>query len=73
MINSIIKSKFIKKYWFNIVQSENGFYIFNTQRKRKLSDRDGIGYIVPDSECSSLAEAIKFLEDYERIGMMDES
>ncbi|KKS73577.1 MAG: hypothetical protein UV46_C0069G0003 [Candidatus Gottesmanbacteria bacterium GW2011_GWC2_42_8] len=67
-MHKIIKAKFIKKYWFNIIQTENGFYVFNTQRKRKLPDRDGIGYIVPESECNTLDEAVNFLEEYEKGG-----
>ncbi len=65
-MHTIVKTKFIKKYWFDIIQTEQGFYVFNTQRERKLSNRDGVGYIVPESECNTLDEAIKFLEDYEK-------
>lgn len=65
-MHTIVKSKFIRKYWFDIIQTEKGFHIFNTQRKRKLSDRDGIGYIVPESEFNTLDEAIQFLEEYEK-------
>lgn len=65
-MHTIVKSKFIRKYWFDIIQTEKGFHIFNTQRKRKLSDRDGIGYIVAESEFNTLDEAVKFLEEYEK-------
>ncbi len=67
-MNIIVKMKFIKKYWFDIIQTEKGFYIFNTQRRFKQNERDGIGYIVPESECDTLEEAIKFLEEYEKGG-----
>ncbi|MEK7559530.1 MAG: hypothetical protein AAB521_04455 [Patescibacteria group bacterium] len=67
-MHTVVKTKFIKKYWFNIVQTEKGFYVFNTQRKKKQSERDGVGYIVPESECDTLDEAVNFLEEYEKGG-----
>ena len=67
-MHTIVKSRFIKKYWFDIIQTENGFHVFNTKRKWKISDRDGIGYEVPESEFSTLDEAIEFLNDYEKGG-----
>jgi hypothetical protein len=68
IMNKIISSKFIKKYWFDIIQTDTGYHVFNTQRKFKQSDRDGIGYIVSESECETLNEAKKFLEDFEKGG-----
>ncbi len=65
-MHKIVKAKFIKKYWFNIIQTENGFYVINTQRKRNQIDRDGIGYMIPESEFKTLDEAIKFLGEYEK-------
>ncbi len=65
-MHKIVKAKFIKKYWFNVIQTENGFYVFNTQRKRNQFDRDGIGYKVPESEFNTLDEAVNFLEEYEK-------
>ena len=67
-MGSTVKSKFIKKYWFDIIQSEKGFYIFNTQRRRNQVDRDGIGYIVSESYFDTLDEAINYLENYEKLG-----
>lgn len=67
-MHTIVKERFIKKYWFNVIQTENGFYVFNTKRKRNRIDRDGIGYMVPESEFNTLDEAIKFLEDYKKGG-----
>lgn len=67
-MNNIVKIKFIKKYWFDIIQTEKGFYVFNTQRRRKMHKRDGIGYIVPESDFETLDEAVKFLDEYEKGG-----
>jgi len=67
-MHKIVRAKFIKKYWFNIIQTEKGFHVFNTQRKRNHVDRDGIGYIVAESKFNTLDEAIKFLEEYEKGG-----
>lgn len=67
-MHKIVKTKFIKKYWFDIIQTEKGFHVFNTKRKRNMSDRDGIGYIVPESEFKTLSEAIIFLDEYEKEG-----
>lgn len=59
----LIKPKFIKGYWHNIVQTDNGFSVVDTQRKRNQIDRDGIGYKV---ECfKTLEEAKLFLKNYE--------
>ena len=65
-MSKIVKTKFIKNFWFNIIQTDNGFHIFNTQRKRNQADRVGIGFIVPDSECKTLAEAVKLLNNLEQ-------
>lgn len=61
-----VHTRFIKKYWFNIVKTESGFYLFNTKRGRNQTDRDGIGYVVPDSECATFEEALKSLDRYEK-------
>ncbi|MCJ7804987.1 hypothetical protein MUP35_04640 [Patescibacteria group bacterium] len=63
---TIVKAKFIKKYWFNIIQTKNGLHVFNTQRKRNQIDRDGIGYMVPESEFRTLDEAVNFLNEYKK-------
>ncbi|MFH1170749.1 MAG: hypothetical protein V1704_04290 [Candidatus Vogelbacteria bacterium] len=63
-IMTIIKAKFIKKYWFNIVKANDGFAIMNTQRKQNMRDRDGIGHMI--HFCKTLQEAENYLEKYEK-------
>lgn len=60
---TIIKAKFIKKYWFNIVKTSNGFSIVNTHRKQNMIDRDDIEKAI--HFCRTLQEAEDYLEKYE--------
>lgn len=60
----LIKTKFIKGYWHNVVQTADGFSVVNTQRKRNQINRDGIGYEV--EYFKTLEGAKQFLEKYER-------
>jgi hypothetical protein len=62
----IIKSKFIKKYWYDIIETNNGFSVFNTRRKMNQIDRDGLGYEV--AFLKTLKEAEDFLEKYDKEG-----
>lgn len=62
----IIKSKFIKQYWFNIIEVSDGYSVFNTRRRRNMTDRDGLGYEV--ASFKTLKDAERFLEDYEKEG-----
>lgn len=62
-MHKIIKAKFIKKYWYDIVETDNGFSVFNTRRRENQIDRDGIGYEV--AFFKTLEEAEEFLEKYE--------
>ena len=61
---TIIKAKFIKKYWFNIVKTNDGFAIVNTHRKQNMTDRDDIEKTI--HFCKTLQEAESFLESYEK-------
>lgn len=68
-MRKIITSKFIEKegYWFNIEKIADGDYIiFNTQRRKNQSDRDGIGYVIEYFE--NLKEAKEYLENIQKIG-----
>lgn len=60
----IIKAKFIKKYWWNIVETDSGFAVINTYRKRNMADRDDIERVVVTF--SNLEEAEKCLDEYEK-------
>lgn len=60
----IIKAKFIKKYWFNIVKTSDGFAVVNTHRKQNMTDRDDIEKTI--HFCKTLQEAEKYLEDFEK-------
>ena len=62
----ITKSKFIKKYWFNIVETDDSFSVINTRRRKNQIDRDGLGYEI--ASFKTLEDAEKFLEDYEKNG-----
>jgi len=61
---TIIKEKFIKKYWFNIVKINDGFAIVNTHRKQDRTDRDDIEKTI--HLCKTLQEAENYLEKYEK-------
>lgn len=62
-MHKLIKTKFIKGHWHNVVQTDCGFSVVNTERERNQIDRDGIGYEV---ECfKTLEEAKLFLKNYE--------
>ncbi|GEM_PF-4490446 len=61
---AIIKAKFIKKYWFNIVKTSDGFSIVNTHRKQNMKDRDDIEKTI--HFCKTLQEAESYLEKYEK-------
>ena len=65
-MHKIIKEKFIKKYWFDIIETDSCFSVFNTKRKKNKIDRDGIGHEV--SFFKTLKEAEEFLEKYEKDG-----
>ena len=65
-MHKIIKTKFIKKYWFDLVETTDGFSIFNTRRRGNQIDRDGVGYTV--EHFKNLDEAVQFLEKYEKDG-----
>ncbi len=41
-MHKIIKARFIEKYWFNIVETDNGFAVVNTHRGWNMIDRDDI-------------------------------
>lgn len=60
----IIKEKFIKKYWFNIVETDDSFNVVNTHRKLNRTDRDDIERTVDSFE--TVQEAEKRLEEYEK-------
>ena len=60
----IIKGRFIKKYWFNIVETSDGFAVKNTHRKYNMIDRDGPETII--HFCKTLQEAENYLEEYEK-------
>ena len=60
-MHTIIKGKFIKKYWWNIVQTDKGFSVVNTHRKQNMKDRDGREEIVKEFKTSE--EANNFLEN----------
>ncbi|MBN1384808.1 MAG: hypothetical protein JW983_08010 [Elusimicrobia bacterium] len=59
----IVKSKYVKRegYWFNIERDGDKYYVVNTKRKRSLTDRDSLPFII--KECDSLVEAKKYLEN----------
>jgi hypothetical protein len=61
---TIIKSRFIKKYWFNIVKTNDGFAIVNTYRRENRTDRDNIEKTI--HFCKTLQEAEGYLEEYEK-------
>lgn len=60
----IIKAKFIKKYWFNIVETDDGFSVVNTHRKQNMTDRDDIERTV--GFFKTLQEAENHLDEYEK-------
>lgn len=61
---TIIKAKFIKKYWFNIVKTKDGFTIVNTHRKQNMTDRDDIERTI--HFCKTIQEAESYLDEYEK-------
>lgn len=61
---TIIKAKFIKKYWFNIVKTDDGFAIVNTHRKQNMIDRDDIEKTI--HFCKSIQEAESYLDKYDK-------
>ena len=63
-MHRIIKAKFIRDYWYDIIETDKGFSVFNTQRKRNQIDREGIGYEV--ALFKTLEEAEEFLEKYKK-------
>jgi len=63
-MSTIIKEKFIKKYYFNIVQTDNRFSVVNTKRKLNRRDRDGIEFELAFFNTEKEAET--FLEKYEK-------
>ena len=63
-MHTIVKEKFIKKYYFNIVQTDDGFSVVNTKRKFNRVDRDGIGYEIKFFKTQGEAE--DFLEKHEK-------
>ena len=63
-MHKIIKAKFIKKYWFNIVETDHGFAIVNTHRKQNMIDRDDIERTVDFFK--TMEEAEHRLEEYEK-------
>ena len=56
----IIKKEFIKKYYFDIVKTTNGFVVKNTHRKENMIDRDDIEKIV--LICKTFEEAEEYLK-----------
>jgi len=62
-MSTLLKSKFIKNYWYNIVEFDGGFGVFNTRRKKNQIDRDGLGYEI--ERFKTLKEAEEFLDNYE--------
>lgn len=60
---TIIKAKFIKKYWFNIVQTGDGFAVVNTHREQNRNRGDIEKTI---HFCKTLQEAESYLEKYEK-------
>jgi len=68
-MHTICHSRFIEKqgYWFDIIQlDKRKFKIFNTQRKRLLHVRDGIGYYSSEMEFETIEEAKKYLDSLEK-------
>lgn len=63
-MHKIIKARFIKKYWFNIVETEDGFAVVNTHRKQNMIDRDDIEKTV--NFFKTMQEAENRLEEYEK-------
>ena len=61
-MHKIIKTKFIKKYWYNIIETDNGFSVFNTYRRENQTSRDGLGYKI--AFFKTIEDAEKFLEKY---------
>ena len=61
---TIIKAKFIKKYWFNIVKTSDGFAVVNTHRKHNMIDRDDIEKTI--YLCKTIQEAEMHLEKYKK-------
>lgn len=61
-VHKLIKAKFIKKYWYDIIKNKEGFSVFNTQRKRNQIDRDGIGHEI--AFLKTLKRAEEFLNNY---------
>ena len=61
---TIIKAKFIKKYWFNIVKTNDGFAIVNTHRKQNMVDRDDIEKTMHFYK--TIEDAENHLEEYEK-------
>lgn len=62
-MHKIIKAKFIRKYWVDIIETDNGFSVFNTQRRKNQIDRDGIGYEI--AYFKTREEAEQFLQRIE--------
>lgn len=70
-MHKIVHGKFIEKegFWFNVIQvGKSEFLIFNTRRKRKLNEREGLGYYIADTEFKTLSEAKKYLENSKKVG-----
>lgn len=63
-MHKIIKTKFIKKYWFNIVSFDDGFGVVNTYRRRNMVDRDDIEKTIGFFKTKKEAE--QYLVEYEK-------
>ncbi|OGZ84416.1 MAG: hypothetical protein A2599_00925 [Candidatus Staskawiczbacteria bacterium RIFOXYD1_FULL_39_28] len=55
----IVKKYFIKKYYFDIVERDDGFSIVNTHRKN-ITDRDGIEEVI--FNCKTFEEAERYID-----------
>ena len=60
---TIIEAKFIKKYWFNIVKTSDGFAVINTYRSQNMEKRNNIEKAV--YFCKTIEEAKDYFKKLE--------
>lgn len=64
-MNEIVYTRFIESegYMFNVVRcGPNKFSIFNTERKRDMVTRKGIGFYISHDDFESIEEAKAYLD-----------